>query len=210
MTQPQPMPDGRHIVVSTQAGLALIGPRRDTETLIWPDFQDRAYTTPFPLARRHALVRVDAARRPTASKVDLGLYRVRSGRGQAGIDLQRSGDGRLRGAADPAPAARRRLRPPEAETRRATAAGSSAAIGVRHAGAGRAAARPAACGLIEGVPVVGRHSTQTESGARLEEPRRHVGPRAGHRAAGRRTARSSSRCPPIGCCTCRCSTATGA
>jgi hypothetical protein len=49
MTQPQPMPDGRHIVVATQAGLALVGTSRFSEQLISPDYKTRAYTTPWPL-----------------------------------------------------------------------------------------------------------------------------------------------------------------
>ena len=49
-TQPQAMPDGRHIVVSTQGGAGadrLEGGREETH--ITPDFKEWAYTTPFPL-----------------------------------------------------------------------------------------------------------------------------------------------------------------
>ncbi|MEO2009444.1 MAG: hypothetical protein ABGX22_12280 [Pirellulaceae bacterium] len=45
MTQSQAMPDGRHIIVVTQGGLTLIGPRRDTEEIVTPDNATRAYTT---------------------------------------------------------------------------------------------------------------------------------------------------------------------
>ncbi len=49
MTQPQPMPDGRRIVIATQAGLALVGGLRDGEQIVTPDNKTRVYTTPFPL-----------------------------------------------------------------------------------------------------------------------------------------------------------------
>lgn len=74
MTQPQPMPDGRNIVVATQAGLALVGTRRDAETLLMPDFKTRAYTTPFPLADGTILC-ASTLKTPDRKKVNLGLYR---------------------------------------------------------------------------------------------------------------------------------------
>ncbi len=49
MSQPQPMADGRHVIVVTQGGLALIGTRRDTEEIITPDNKTRSYTTPLPI-----------------------------------------------------------------------------------------------------------------------------------------------------------------
>ena len=73
MTQPQPMPDGRNIVVSTQAGLTLIGPRRDTETLLTRDYSRRAYTTPFPLPDGRILC-ASTWKTPDRKRVDLGLY----------------------------------------------------------------------------------------------------------------------------------------
>ena len=69
----QPMPDGRHIVTVTQAGLTLIGPRRDTETIISPDMQTRSYTTPFPLADGRILC-ASTLKTPDREEVDLGLY----------------------------------------------------------------------------------------------------------------------------------------
>ncbi len=74
MTQPQPMPDGQSIVVSTQGGLTLIGPQRNTETLITPDYKTRAYTTPFPLADGSILC-ATTLKTPDRKKVDLGIYR---------------------------------------------------------------------------------------------------------------------------------------
>ncbi|MHC4405104.1 MAG: HEAT repeat domain-containing protein, partial [Planctomycetota bacterium] len=44
MTQPQPMLNGRGIVVTTQGGLVVVGPRRDGETIITPDYKERSYT----------------------------------------------------------------------------------------------------------------------------------------------------------------------
>ncbi len=73
MTQPQPMPDGRHIVVSTQGGFALVGPRRDAEAIITPDNKSRAYTTPFPLPDGRILC-ASTLKTPDRKKVDLGLY----------------------------------------------------------------------------------------------------------------------------------------
>jgi len=74
MTQPQPMPDGRHIIVVSQGGLTLIGPRRDTEEIITPDNQTRSYTTPFPLPDGKLLC-ASTLKESDRAKVDLGLYR---------------------------------------------------------------------------------------------------------------------------------------
>ena len=78
MTQPQPMPDGRHIVVATQGGLALIGPRRDTETDHHAGQQDAGLHHALPAARRHDPVRLDAEdARPREGRP--GALPVRSG-----------------------------------------------------------------------------------------------------------------------------------
>ena len=73
MTQPQPMPDGRRIVVVTQGGLALVGPRRGGETIITPDNKKRSYTTPFPLPDGRLLC-ASTLKLADRKKVDLGLY----------------------------------------------------------------------------------------------------------------------------------------
>ncbi len=73
MTQPQPMPDGRHIVVSTQGGLVLVGSKRTEETHITPDFKEWAYTTPFPLPDG-TLLCAATLRVEEREKVDLALY----------------------------------------------------------------------------------------------------------------------------------------
>lgn len=72
-TQPQAMPDGRHIVVSTQGGLVLIGSKRTEETHITPDFKEWAYTTPFPLPDGTILCAA-TPKVEERQKVDLALY----------------------------------------------------------------------------------------------------------------------------------------
>ena len=75
MTQPQAMPDGQQIVVATQAGLALVGGRRDTEQIVTPDNKTRVYTTPFPLPDGRLLCAA-APKEFDRQKIDLGLYLV--------------------------------------------------------------------------------------------------------------------------------------
>jgi len=74
MTQPQPMADGRHVIVVTQGGLALIGTRRNTEEIVTPDNKTRSYTTPFPLPDGTVLC-ASTLKTPDRKQVDLGLYR---------------------------------------------------------------------------------------------------------------------------------------
>ncbi|NUQ62095.1 MAG: HEAT repeat domain-containing protein [Pirellulales bacterium] len=74
ITQPQAMPDGQKILAVTQGGLTLIGPLRDRETLLaLDDEKHRAYTTPFPLPDGRLLCAV-TAKIPEREKIDLGLY----------------------------------------------------------------------------------------------------------------------------------------
>ena len=75
MTQPQPMPDGQHIIVATQGGLVLIGPQRDRESFVSPDNKTRAYTTPFPLPDGSVLC-ASSLKTPDREQVDLGIYRL--------------------------------------------------------------------------------------------------------------------------------------
>ena len=157
MTQPQPMPDGRHVVAVTQGGLILVGLRRDTELFVSPDNRNRAYTTPFPMPDGTILC-ASTLKTPDRAKVDLGLYR---------LDPR---DRTLRpvyndpAAADfePRPIVARRSPAPLVSTldRRAysgrlicTTAFATRDPKVRQQGR--------LVRLIEGVPVVGRHSTQT-------------------------------------------------
>ena len=179
MTQPQPMPDGRQIVVSTQGGLTLVGGRRDRETLLMPDFKTRAYTTPLPLADGSILC-ASTVKTPDREKVDLGLYRFHPATGQLELIYNdpRTADYEPRPivARQPPPTQplarppQRLHRPPGMRFRlqHAGAAGSPAgplgAAGRRHArrGPARDAHRPR---------------------RRLAESWRNPGPRAGHRAA---------------------------
>jgi HEAT repeat protein len=73
MTQPQPMPDRRSVVAVTQGGLILVGPPRDRETFISPDNKRRAYTTPFPLPDGRVLC-ASTLKVADRAQVDLGIY----------------------------------------------------------------------------------------------------------------------------------------
>lgn len=73
ISQPQPMPDGRSIVVTSQAGFVLLGPNRFEERLICPDYRERAYTTPFPLPDGRILC-ATTWKGKGPEEVDLGLY----------------------------------------------------------------------------------------------------------------------------------------
>ncbi len=157
MTQPQPMPDGRHIVVSTQGGLALIGPRRDTETLLVPDFKTRAYTTPFPLPDGRILC-ASTLKTPDRAKVDLGLYVFDPATG--GLELIYN---------DPAVAD---YEPRPVMARRRPPIKPAAALGDGYRGRfvcgsvyntqePEVVRRGRLVRLIEGVPVIARHATHT-------------------------------------------------
>lgn len=74
ITQPQAMPDRRDILTVTQGGLTVIGSRRDRETLLALEQEKQlAYTTPFPLPDGRLLCAV-TAKIPEREKIDLGLY----------------------------------------------------------------------------------------------------------------------------------------
>lgn len=156
MTQPQPMPDGR-IVVSTQGGLALIGSRRDTEELISPDYQTRAYTTPIPLSDGTILC-ATTLKTPDRKQVDLGLYRLdpRTGKLDLIYNDPAAADYEAR------PILPRRPPPvladeaqPEAYSGRFLCASAFTSQDQETALRGRLVR------LIEGVPAVARHETHT-------------------------------------------------
>ena len=158
MTQPQPMPDGR-IVVSTQGGLTLVGPRRDTEQLISPDYKTRAYTTPVPLSDG-TLLCATTLKTPDRKKVDLGLYRLDPRTGKLDLIYNDPATADY----EPRPIIARRLPPVLAE------AGNRDAYGGRFLCASvfnsqdtDVARRGRLVRLIEGVPVVARHETHTGS-----------------------------------------------
>lgn len=160
MTQAQPMPDAQHIITVTQGGLTLVGPERDSETIISPDNAARSYTTPFPLPDGRLLC-ASTLKTPDRKKIDLGLYL-----------FEPSSDKLVPLYNDPATAdfearpVMPRSRPPVllSSTRPRAYSGSllcASAFTTREKGV---AERGKLVRLIEGVPVVGRHSTQTNDG----------------------------------------------
>ena len=157
MTQPQPMPDGRQIVVSTQGGLTLVGGRRDRETLLMPDFKTRAYTTPLPLADGSILC-ASTVKTPDREKVDLGLYRFHPATGQLELIYNdpRTAD------YEPRPIVARQ--PPPTQpllARRNGYTGRLVCASVYNTQEPQARQRGRWVRLVEGTPVVGRHETHT-------------------------------------------------
>lgn len=156
VTQPQPMPDGR-IVVATQGGLTLIGPRRDTEQLISPDFKTRAYTTPVPLSDGTILC-ATTLKTPDRKKVDLGLHRLdpRTGKLELIYNDPAAAD------YEPRPFLSRRAPPthPDSTSRHAYS-GRFLCTSVFNSQEKEVRERGRLVRLIEGVPVVGRHETHT-------------------------------------------------
>jgi len=157
MTQPQPMPDGRNIIVATQAGLALIGPRRDTEKLITPDYKTRAYTTPMPLPDGTVLC-ATALKESDRKKIDLGLYLFdpKSKRLELVYNDPSTADFEARPImARPRPVVRaERVRPGQYS-------GLFVCTSVFNTREPETAERGRLVRLIEGVPIIARHSTQT-------------------------------------------------
>ena len=157
MTQPQPMPDGRGIVVVTQGGLVLVGPRRDTETFLTSDNEERAYTTPFPLPDGRILC---ASTRKVAERgeVDLGLYFLDPATGE--LELLYNDPELADFEARPLLT---RRRPPvlSAAAQRRGFSGHFLCNSVFRTQEPEVAARGRLVRLIEGTPVPGRHSTQT-------------------------------------------------
>jgi len=157
MTQPQAMPDGRNIVVATQGGLVLIGSKRTEETHITPDFKEWAYTTPFPLPDGTLLC---AATPKVAEReqVDLALYLLDPATGQRQLLYN-----------DPAVAdfeprpvmARRRPRLQPSTKKDQPYAGRFLCSSVFATQEAEVLERGRFVRLIEGVPVIARHSTQT-------------------------------------------------
>lgn len=158
VTQPQPMPDGR-IVVSTQGGLTLIGPRRDTEQLISPDFKTRAYTTPVPLSDG-TLLCATTLKTPDRTKVDLGLYRLDPRTGKLDLIYNDPATADY----EPRPIMPRRPPPTLPSTVKPDAfSGRFLCASVFNSQEKEVAERGRLVRLVEGVPVVGRHETHTGS-----------------------------------------------
>ncbi len=157
ITQPQAMPDARNIVVATQGGLTLIGPRRDRETLIMPDYKTRAYTTPWPLPDGSLLC---AATEKTLDReqIDLALYRFwpETGRLELIYNDPRKADYEARPIMP-------RAQPPvlPAQAQRQAYSGRFLCASVFHTQEAEVRSRGRLVRLIEGVPMVGRHLTHT-------------------------------------------------
>ncbi len=159
MTQPQAMPDGRRIVVATQAGLALVGLRRDAEEIVTPDNKTRVYTTPFPLPDGRLLC-ASAPKEFDREKIDLGLYLV----DPATPDTQLIYNDPATADFEARPVLARR--PPFVQARRTDAnaySGRFVCESVFTTQEEEVAVRGRLIRLIEGMPVVGRHSTHTNA-----------------------------------------------
>ena len=151
------MPDARHIITVTQGGLTLIGPQRDSETILSPDNATRSYTTPFPLTDGRLLC-ASTLKTPDRAKVDLGLFLFDPSSKK--LDLIYN---------DPATAdfeARPilpRSRPPvlPTSTQPRAYSGRFLCASVFETKEKEVIERGKFVRLIEGVPVVGRHSTQS-------------------------------------------------
>jgi hypothetical protein len=156
-TQPQAMPDGRSIVVSTQGGLTLIGPRRDRETLLCPDMQDYAYTTPWPLPDGKILCAV-TYKTPDRKKVDLGIYLFDPATGSRELVYNdpATADYEARPIHFPRPAPTQLV-----ERVSDDYSGRFLCASAFNTQDGDVRVRGRWVRLIEGIPQVGRHSTQT-------------------------------------------------
>lgn len=159
VSQPQPMPDGRHIVIATQAGLTLVGPRRDTERILLPDFKERASTTPCPLADGSILC-ASTVKTADRHRVDLGLYRFYPATGRLELVYNDPATAEY----EPRPLVARRP-PPILPSRTTLGAytGRFLCASVFNTQEPEVKARGRLVRLVEGVPVVGRHQTHTGS-----------------------------------------------
>jgi HEAT repeat protein len=157
MTQPQPMPDCRQIIVATQGGLTLVGPSPDSEQIISPDNKQRAYTTPWPLPSGQILC-ASTLKTPDRKQVDLGLYLL----DPASQELELIYNDPHTADFEARPLTPR-WRPPvlPEQTSRGEYSGRFLCASVFATQEDEVRTRGRLVRLIEGVPVVGRHSTQT-------------------------------------------------
>ena len=157
LTQPQPMPDGRSVVLVTQGGLALVDGRRDQETIITPDNKTRAYTTAFPLPDGRVLCAA-TSKVLDYPKIDLGLYVLDPATTQ--VELLYNDPA----AADFEPRPVLARRPPvvlATDVQAGSYSGRFVCASVFTTQLEEVRQRGRLVRLVEGVPVVTRHSTHT-------------------------------------------------
>jgi len=183
LTQPQPLGDGR-VVCASSGGLTLVGPDRHRETLI-PHDRKMAVTSPYPLLDgRHLLCAAtvkqfevegkvitagtEAFERlekgPTlfrkAVNIDLGLYLMNIDTGQMQLIYNDPGTADF----EPRSLAPRPRPPVLAENSNVRQGGYTAKLfcnSARFSQEHRTRERAALIRVIEGMPVVARHETQT-------------------------------------------------
>ncbi len=157
MTQAQPVADDRGIVVTTQAGLVLVGARRNTEDLITPDYKERSYTTPFPMSDGTILC-ASTLKTDDREKVDLGLYSFDPSSGKLELIYNDPATADF----EPRPIISRR--PPMTQPVKTIPhaySGRFVCSSVFNSQEEEVRVRGRLVRLIEGVPVFARHSTHT-------------------------------------------------
>ncbi|MFO7902266.1 MAG: HEAT repeat domain-containing protein [Pirellulaceae bacterium] len=157
MTQPQPMPDGKGVVVVTQGGLIAVGPHRDRETFVSPANKKRAYTTPFPLPDGRLLC-ASTLKTPNRDEVDLGIYLLDPT--TKSLELVYNDPEMADFEARPVLARKPPPTMPNA-TRPHGYTGRFLCSSVHDTQEAEVKSRGRLVRLIEGVPMVARHSTQT-------------------------------------------------
>ena len=156
MTQPQPMPDGLQILCSTQGGLTLIGPQRNQETII-PHDKMQAFTTPFPLPDGRILC--GSTNKAVEKKdVDVGLYLVDPATGKCTLVYNdpATADFEPRPLLVRNPPATIPVKPPSESF-----SGRFLCESVYETQESEVTRRGRLVRVIEGIPIVSRHSTQT-------------------------------------------------
>ncbi|MFW6170849.1 MAG: HEAT repeat domain-containing protein, partial [Planctomycetota bacterium] len=157
MTQPQPMPNGDGVIVSTQGGLIVVGSQRDRETFVSPANKKRAYTTPFPLPDGRVLC-ASTLKTSDRQQVDLGIYVLdpKTKSLELVYNDPETADFEAR------PVLRRKPPPTMPDSTRPGAySGRFLCSSVFDTQEAEVESRGRLVRLIEGVPMVARHSTQT-------------------------------------------------
>ncbi|MGM0488141.1 MAG: HEAT repeat domain-containing protein, partial [Planctomycetota bacterium] len=157
MTQPQPMPNGDGVIAVTQGGLIVVGPRRDRETFVSPANKKRAYTTPFPLPDGRVLC-ASTLKTSDREEVDLGIYMLDPE--TKSLELIYNDPDTADFEARPVLARKPPPTMPNA-TRPQGYTGRFLCSSVHDTQEAEVESRGRLVRLIEGVPMVARHSTQT-------------------------------------------------